>query len=74
MSKEQLSFEKAMKELEDITAKMQDKDICLEDSLTYYRQGVELINFCQKKLVEVEQKIEILNSQNELEDFNQNGL
>ncbi|MBN3860390.1 exodeoxyribonuclease VII small subunit [Neisseriaceae bacterium PsAf] len=74
MSEEQLSFEAAMQELENITTKMQDKNVSLEDSLNYYQQGIKLVDFCQKKLQEVEQKIEILNSKNELEDFNQNEL
>lgn len=74
MCTQQQSFEQAMEQLGDITKKMQDPDVSLEDSLKYYESGIKLANFCQKKLAQVEQKIQTLNSNNELEEFNTDGL
>lgn len=69
MSEKDKSFEEAMQDLEAITTKMQDKNLSLENSIQFYEQGRQLIKYCQNKLKEVEQKIQILNKDEELEDF-----
>ena len=54
------SFEDALDELKVIIEKLEGGKLSLEDSLTLFEKGTQLINLCHKKLNEVEKKIEIL--------------
>ena len=64
------NFEEAMKRLEEITEIMQQSNVSLEQALKYYEEGITLMSFCQKKLAQVQQKINILNDKSaQLEDF-----
>ena len=64
------NFEEAMKRLEEITEAMQQSNVSLEQALKYYEEGNTLMSFRQKKLVQVQQKIKILNDKSaQLEDF-----
>ena len=49
-AKEKLSFETALAELELIIERMEDDDTTLENSISYYKRGAELLQFCQKEL------------------------
>lgn len=62
------SFEEAYANLEKILEKLNSGKASLEDSLKLYEEADKLITSCQKRLVEAEQKIEILmkNRQGEL--------
>ncbi|WP_024303246.1 exodeoxyribonuclease VII small subunit [Pseudogulbenkiania sp. MAI-1] len=59
------SFEASLAQLEDIIQAMESGDMPLETALTSYKQGVELIKFCQAKLADAEQQLKILEN-NEL--------
>jgi exodeoxyribonuclease VII small subunit len=59
------TFETALAQLEDIIQAMENGDIPLEAALTSYKQGIELIKFCQDKLADAEQQLKILEN-NEL--------
>ena len=54
-------YEEAIKELEQIVAKLSEGKVSLDESLQLYTRGVELSNLCQKRLTEIEQKISIVN-------------
>jgi exodeoxyribonuclease VII small subunit len=54
------SFETALAQLEDIIQAMEGGDVPLETALASYKQGVELIKFCQGKLSDAEQQLKIL--------------
>ena len=41
---------------------MQASDMPLEDALAAYQEGSELVRFCQARLAEVEQKLQVLDS------------
>ena len=55
-----MSFEESITKLESITNKLEAGNIPLEEALDLFQEGIELSKFCEKKLTEVEQKIEIL--------------
>lgn len=55
-----LSFEDAMKRLEEIANKLENGQVSLDESLTLYEEGIALIRFCNDKLDKAEQKIRIL--------------
>ena len=55
-----LSFEDALKELEDIARRLETGDLGLEESIVEFEKGINLSKFCHDKLKEAERKIEIL--------------
>ena len=57
---ENLSFEAAVTELETIVARMEADELALEDSLSAYKRGVELIRAAQARLAAAEQQVKIL--------------
>jgi exodeoxyribonuclease VII small subunit len=57
-----INFEDSLKRLEEIASHLESGDLSLDDSLKYFEEGVRLSRFCEKKLTEVEQKLEILKS------------
>jgi exodeoxyribonuclease VII small subunit len=59
-SKDKVSFEKALKQLEEIVHKLESGDLGLEDSLQLFEEGIKLSRFCSKKLELAEKKIEML--------------
>jgi exodeoxyribonuclease VII small subunit len=54
------TFEKALEELEAIVARMEDGKLPLEESLSAYQRGAELLKFCESKLDEAQARISIL--------------
>ncbi|MDO4907515.1 exodeoxyribonuclease VII small subunit [Neisseria sp.] len=63
------SFEEALKRLETLTQAMQSSEMPLEDALAAYQEGNELVKYCQAKLAEVEQKLQVLDA-GELKELN----
>ncbi|MBA4739675.1 MAG: exodeoxyribonuclease VII small subunit [Burkholderiales bacterium] len=59
-SKDKLSFEAALKELEQIVEKMEDDDTTLENSISFYKRGIELLQFCQKELEGAQREVSVL--------------
>ena len=60
MSKEnisEMSFEKAMAELEEVIDKLEHGEVPLEDSIKLYERGTQLKKICEAKLKEAEQKV-----------------
>ncbi|HKB83216.1 MAG TPA: exodeoxyribonuclease VII small subunit [Burkholderiales bacterium] len=54
------SFEAALAEIENIVAAMEAGQLPLEQSLTAYRRGAELLQYCQARLQEAQQQVRIL--------------
>ncbi len=57
---ENLSYEEAIKRLEDIVRRLEDAEIPLEESLASFQEGVALARYCREKLTEIEEKVEYL--------------
>ncbi len=57
---EEITFEDAMKRLEEIVETLGEGNLSLEDSLTMFQEGMELCKVCNKKLDEAEYKVEKL--------------
>jgi exodeoxyribonuclease VII small subunit len=58
-------FEEAMERLEQIVETLESGDLPLDESLKIFEEGMGLVNFCTKKLEEVEQKVTILIKESE---------
>ncbi|HEX9180901.1 MAG TPA: exodeoxyribonuclease VII small subunit [Burkholderiales bacterium] len=62
------NFEDALAELENIVSGMEGGQLSLEQSLTAYKRGAELLQYCQKALADAQQQVRILEA-NTLQNF-----
>ena len=53
----QMSFEDAMKELEQVVTRLERGDVALEESIKLYERGAALKKRCEDKLKEAEEKV-----------------
>jgi len=67
-----VKFETALTELEQIVQNMEAGNLSLEDSITAYRRGSELLKHCQRQLSDAERKIQVLED-GSLRDFDSNS-
>lgn len=59
-NKKELSFEEALKKLEEITSALESGRAELDKSLELFEEGIRLVKYCQAKLDGAEQKVKIL--------------
>ena len=59
---EKLTFESALAELESIVETMESGQLPLEKSLSSYKRGAELLQFCQRQLQDAQQQVKVLES------------
>lgn len=62
------SFEAALAELEQVVADMESGKLALEDSLSAYKRGAELLAFCRTRLDDAQQQVRVL-EEGVLKDF-----
>ena len=55
-----MTFEEMYVELENVTKKLDDKDVSLEESIALYNKGIELAKKCLESLNESKGKILLL--------------
>lgn len=54
------TYEAALKELETLVRRVESGDMPLEELLTSYQRGAQLLSFCREKLQAVESQIKVL--------------
>lgn len=54
-----MKFEESVKRIDEIISLLESKDISLEDSLKYYKEGAELIGSCKKELDNAEMLVTV---------------
>lgn len=59
-TKNELSFEEAIKRLEEIVGGLESQSVDLDRSIELFEEGVGLVRKCTKMLDEAEQKVKIL--------------
>ncbi len=66
-SKEEQTFEKSFKRLEEILNKLENEveDYSLEEIISNYQEGLKLLKMCRAKLDEAELKIEKISTEEE---------
>ena len=57
---DKLTFEEAMKKIEEIVVNLETGKVSLDEMVDLYKQGTELSVYCNKMIDEAEQKIKIL--------------
>ena len=56
----ELTFEKALAELEKVVARMEGGELSLEQALAAHKRGLQLARFCQARLEAAQQQIQVL--------------
>ena len=57
-----ISFEEAMVEVEGIVQEMDGEDVPLEQLMEKFSRGKKLLNFCQSRIDEAQQRVELISS------------
>lgn len=60
MKNEDLSFEELMKRLEEVTSKLENEELNLDESVALFEEGMNLSKKCNETLEKAEKKISIL--------------
>jgi exodeoxyribonuclease VII small subunit len=68
-----LSYEEAVKRLEEIVQLLENAEISLEESLALFQEGIALSSYCREKLAEIEYRVEYLLKQDQ-QSFDQISL
>ena len=63
MKKEEKSFEELMKNLEDITNKLEKETLSLDESVKLFEEGIAISKQCNSRLEDAEKRITILINQ-----------
>ncbi len=53
----EMSFEQALKELENVLGQLERGDVALDESISLYERGAALKKRCEQKLKEAEEKV-----------------
>ena len=62
-------FETALETLEDLVQRMEAGELSLEDSLQEFERGVRLTRICQDALKAAEQRVKVLSTEGDEQDF-----
>ncbi|MGD6815585.1 exodeoxyribonuclease VII small subunit [Metabacillus sp. 84] len=69
-NQEEVTFEEAMEQLEEIVGKLEQGDVPLEQAINFFQDGMKLSKLCHDKLQRVEKQMDyILREGGELEPF-----
>lgn len=66
---EKMTFEQAIKRLEEIVDLLENNETSLDDSVELFQEGVQLSQYCSKKLGNAENKVSKILIDGQLEDF-----
>ena len=68
-SDDELTFEEAMAQLDELVSRMEDGELSLDDSLKAFERGVMLTRKCQEALSQAELRVKTLTDANTLEEL-----
>lgn len=66
---EELRLEDILAQVEQCISQLENPQISLEDSFRYYEEGVRKLKLCNDKVAQIEQRMLVINSRGELEEF-----
>ena len=58
---DELTLEEGFKKLDEITSKMEDSGLTLDERFALYKEGVKLIKYCGEKIDTVEKELKLVN-------------
>ena len=59
-NKKEISFEQALEELQGVVERLEAGKVALEDSLSLYERGMELVKICNQALDRAEQRVSLV--------------
>ncbi|MGN0361852.1 MAG: exodeoxyribonuclease VII small subunit [Bilifractor sp.] len=65
----ELTLEESFQKLDELIAKLEDREIPLEESFNLYKQGMDLLKSSREKIDTVEKKMLQINEAGELSEF-----
>lgn len=68
-SDDELTFEEAMAELDELVSRMENGELSLDDSLKAFERGVMLTRKCQEALSQAELRVKTLTDADTLEEL-----
>jgi exodeoxyribonuclease VII small subunit len=70
LSKEKVTFEQSLYNLESIVQKLEQGEVPLEEAIEYYKEGLKYSKLCHDKLKEAEKQIvQFVNEDDKIEPF-----
>lgn len=63
-SKKKLSFEEAFERLEELTTTLEQGNLSLEATLAAFKEGKELLKYCEELLGEAEETLKVIDLSN----------
>ena len=60
MAKKKMTYEEALKRIEEITTMLEGEEVSLEQSIELYKEGTKLLAFCGEKLKDAQQQVSLL--------------
>ena len=67
--KKELTLEESFQRLDELIAKLEDREIPLEESFAVYKEGMELLKSSREKIDTVEKKMLQISDDGELSEF-----
>lgn len=67
--KENRTIEEALEALDQIADQLESNEITLEESFRVYKEGMELLQYCSKKIDTVEKKMLQMNEDGTVSEF-----
>lgn len=69
MADKEMKLEDSFARLDEIIAELEKPDVSLEDSFTYYQEGVKLLKLCNDSIDKVEKELIILSESGETDEL-----
>ncbi len=64
-----MTLEQGLEKLEELTAKMESGELTLEEMYNLYKEGIDIVKECGKKIDTVEKNMIMINSDGECREF-----
>ena len=66
---EAMTYEEAIKRLEEIVSLLENNEIALEDSIALFQEGITLSKYCDEKLKNIQEKVAQIYKDGKLKEF-----
>ena len=69
MQEKEITFEEALKKLEDAVNKLENGEIQLDEAFKMFEEGIKYAKICENKLSDIEEKVAKILKDGNKEDF-----
>ena len=66
---EAMTYEEAIKRLEEIVSLLENNEIALEDSIALFQEGITLSKYCDERLKNIQEKVAQIYEDGKLKEF-----